>query len=42
MSQGWDSNPLPAVYDTAALPAELPWRSPYFSLSREGQFDTGE
>lgn len=25
LSQGRDSNPRPAVYKTAALPAELPW-----------------
>ena len=26
-SPGWDSNPRPAVYETAALPIELPWAS---------------
>ena len=26
-SQEWGSNPRPAVYDTAALPTELPWRN---------------
>ena len=25
MSHLWDSNPRPAIYETAALPAELRW-----------------
>ena len=29
-SHGSDSNRRPAVYETAALPAELPWRTGQF------------
>lgn len=25
MSQPWDSNPRPTIYETATLPAELGW-----------------
>jgi hypothetical protein len=30
--QGWDLNPRPAGYESAALTSELPWRQPYSDL----------
>ncbi len=39
LSQEWDSNPRPTVYDTVALPAELSWHSQFTrqrsSIARE-------
>ena len=38
--RGWDSNPRPAAYESAALPTELPRRGPTAGQLSERKFNT--